>query len=244
MESPLNPVSPALRDEAADLDRVLAPLSADDRLRMAYARFGEGLIATTSFGHDAGLLLHHLHRLKIPVRVFFIDTSFHFPETLHYRDALTAAWGLRVHTVSSDDPGRRRYAVEKDGQLRISDIDACCGINKVEVQRRFLAIPDVRAFVSGLRRDQSPHRVHTPFAQVQRGRIKIAPFADWPQEDVDLYLRLREVPEHPLAAQGYASIGCSPLTCTRKPAPGEDNREGRWANSPKTECGLHLDFGP
>ncbi len=244
MDSQLNPAPAALVAQARELDEELSLMPADERLKRAYEFFGEGLIATTSFGHDAGLLLHHLHRLKIPIRVFFIDTGFHFPETLGYRDTLAAAYGLRVQTVSSDAPDRRRYAVEKDGELRISDTDACCGINKVEVQRRFLAIPDVRAFVSGLRRDQSPHRTHTPFAQVQRGRIKIAPFADWPQADVDLYLRLREVPEHPLAAQGYTSIGCSPLTCTRKPAPGLDLREGRWAGAPKTECGLHLDFGP
>jgi phosphoadenosine phosphosulfate reductase len=114
----------------------------------------------------------------------------------------------------------------------------------VEVQRRFLALPDVAAFLSGLRRDQSPNRKDTPFAQVQRGRIKIAPFADWPQKDVELYLRLWEVPEHPLAAQGYTSIGCSPVTCTRKPLSGENLREGRWAGDVKTECGLHTDFGP
>src|SRR3990172_3581664 len=134
----------ALRKQAGDLDRELTPLSADQRLLHAYALFGDGLIATTSFGHDSGLLLHHLHRLKIPIRVFFIETGFHFPETLRYRDVLTKAYGLRLHTVSSGDPGRRRYAREENGELRISDTDACCGINKVEVQRRFLAIPDVR----------------------------------------------------------------------------------------------------
>jgi phosphoadenosine phosphosulfate reductase len=226
------------------LDRELASLSADDRLRFAQAVFGDTLIATTSFGRDAGLLLHHLHRLKIPIRVFFMDTGFHFPETLSYRDALSAAYGLRLHSVSSDDPERRRYAREENGEIRISDTDACCGLNKVEVQRRFLALPDVGAFLSGLRRDQSDTRKDTPFAQVQRGRIKIAPFADWPQGDVELYLRLWEVPEHPLAAQGYTSIGCSPVTCTQRPAPDRDARSGRWAGEAKTECGLHTDFEP
>ncbi len=233
-----------LQVQADALNRELEPLSTDDRLRRLCADFGAGLIATTSFGHDAGLLLHHLHRLEIPIRIFFIDTGFHFPETLGYRDALTRAYGLRVHTVASDAPERRRYAVAEDGVVRITDTDACCGLNKVEAQRRFLALPDVRAWVTGLRRDQSVHRRHTPLAQVQRGRIKFAPFADWPQNEVDLYLRLWEVPEHPLAAQGYASIGCSPATCTRKPEAGEDARSGRWAGEPKNECGLHLDFGP
>ncbi len=231
----------ALRKRAAELNEEFAPLSADERLRRAHALFGDRLIGTTSFGRDAALLLHHLHRLKIPVRVFFMDTSFHFPETLEYRDTLTTLWNLNLVTVASDDPDRRRYAVTENGETRISDIEACCGINKVEVQRRFLALPDVDAFITGLRRDQSATRKDTPFVMVQRGKIKVMPFADWPQQDVDLYLRLWETPEHPLASKGYTSIGCSPVTCTRPPAPGDDARSGRWAGDTKTECGIHLD---
>jgi phosphoadenosine phosphosulfate reductase len=235
----------ALRRRAAELNEELAPLDADARLRLAYDVFGHGLIATTSFGRDAALLLHHLYRLKIPARVYFMDTGFHFPETLAYRDTLVKAWGLDVRTVQSDRPEaeRRQYMVTENGVTRITDVDACCGINKVEVQRKFLAQPDVTAFVSGLRRDQASTRHDTPFAAVQRGKIKIAPFADWPQADVDMYLKLWEVPEHPLAALGYTSIGCSPATCTRKPLPGEDARSGRWADDAKTECGIHLDTG-
>ena len=236
--------NPVLREQAEGLDFELSALDADARLRLAYARYGNGLVATTSFGRDAALLLHHLHRLEIPIRIFFMDTGFHFPETLEYRDSLTRAFDLRVQTVSSDDPGRRRYAEEGNGGLRIIDTDACCGINKVEVQRRFLALPDVKAFVTGIRRDQGPSRASTPFAQIQRDRVKIAAFADWPQNDVDLYLRLWELPEHPLASQGYTSIGCSPVTCTRKPLPGENARSGRWAGEAKTECGIHQDFKP
>lgn len=246
METSIYPDLTALHEQAKALNEEFGKLDADGRLRRAFELFGEGLIATTSFGRDAALLLHHLKRLQIPIRVFFMDTGFHFPETLEYRDRLTREFGLRVNTVSSDDPERRRYAYTENGELKIKDTDACCGINKVEVQRRFLALPDVKAFVTGLRRDQSSTRKDLPFVQVQRGRIKVMPFADWPQEDVDLYLRLWELPEHPLAAQGYPSIGCSPVTCTRKPMPGEDARSGRWAGDAKTECGLHLDmeFGP
>jgi phosphoadenosine phosphosulfate reductase len=232
----------ALRKQAAAWNEEFARLDADARLRRAHELFGDTLIATTSFGRDAALLLHHLYRLKIPVRVFFMDTGFHFPETLAYRDTLTKAWNLRVETVASDRPEseRRQYAVTENGETRIRDIDACCGINKVEVQRRFLALPNVAAFVSGLRRDQADTRKDVPFVMVQRGKIKFMPFADWPHEDVDMYLRLWEVPEHPLASQGYTSIGCSPATCTRPPVDG-DARSGRWADEAKTECGIHLD---
>jgi phosphoadenosine phosphosulfate reductase len=244
-------LSQASAQETADLARELneqfAALDTDMRLQKAFELFGEGLIATSSFGRDAALLLHHLHRLHLPVRVFFIDTGFHFPETLAYRDTLADLWNLRIETLASQDPGRRQYAettadAEGKSALRIRDTDACCGINKVTVQRAFLARTDVSAFLSALRRDQSDTRKNTPFALVQRGRIKLCPFADWPQDQVELYLRLWETPEHPLAAQGYTSIGCSPLTCTQRPLLGEGGRSGRWSGEAKTECGLHLDL--
>ncbi len=230
-------------DLAKELDQQFRDLDSDARLIKAYELFGESLIATSSFGRDAALLLHHMHRLQLPLRVFFIDTGFHFPETFMYRDVLAAKWNLRVESVASQEALRRQYAENlPEGQIRIRDTDACCGINKVAVQREFLGRKDVSAFLSALRRDQSDTRKATPFALVQRGKIKLCPFADWTQEQVDLYFHLWETPEHPLAAQGYTSIGCSPLTCTQRPAEGESNRSGRWAGETKTECGLHLDL--
>jgi phosphoadenosine phosphosulfate reductase len=229
---------------ARDLDREFAALSADERIRKAYALFGKELIATTSFGRDAGLLLHHIHRLQVPVRVFFIDTSFHFPETLAYRDTLTSDYKLDLREARSFEPDNRRYAADKEGNLVVSDTTACCAINKVGVQAAFLGRTDVKAFLTGLRRDQSETRAQTPFVHVQKGKLKICPFADWPAQDVEMYLRLWEVPEHPLAAQGYSSIGCSPVTCTSKPVDPDDPRSGRWVGEAKTECGLHLDYEP
>lgn len=244
------PADPALEARARELDAELAGMTAEGRIRRAYEVFGDGLVATTSFGRDAGLLLSHLHRLKLPIRVYFIDTTFHFPETLAYRDTLTSAYGLDLREVRSQDPDNRRYAdagadpATGKPALSIRDTAACCGVNKVAVQAAFLGRTDVKAFLAGLRRDQSESRKHTPFAHVQKGKIKICPFADWPSADVDLYLKLWEVPEHPLAKEGYTSIGCSPLTCTQKPLAGGDSRSGRWAGDGKTECGLHLDYEP
>jgi phosphoadenosine phosphosulfate reductase len=239
------PAAPgSLQAFAQELDREFASLTADERIRKAWSLFGKELIATTSFGRDAGLLLHHLHRLQTPIRVFFIDTSFHFPETLAYRDTLTSAYKLDLREARSFEPDNRRYGKTEDGKLSISDTSACCAINKVGVQAAFLGRTDVKAFLTGLRRDQSDSRAHTPFVHVQKGKMKICPFADWPAADVDMYLRLWEVPEHPLAAQGYSSIGCSPLTCTSKPIDPGDPRSGRWVGDAKTECGLHLDYEP
>lgn len=243
--APSDPAREALEAEARELDREFAGLSADDRIRRAFAAKGAGLVATTSFGRDAGLLLHHLHRLAIPIRVWFIDTTFHFPETLAYRDTLTSAYRLDLREARTSDPDNRRHArTAADGSLTIADTVACCGINKVAVQAAFLGRSDVTAFLAGLRRDQGDSRKNTPFVHVQKGKIKICPFADWPQADVDMYLKLWEVPEHPLAAQGYTSIGCSPVTCTQKPADPGDGRSGRWAAEAKTECGLHTDYDP
>ncbi len=229
---------------AEELNQEFASLSAEDRIRKVHALFGHELIATTSFGRDAGLLLNHLYRLHIPIRVYFINTTFHFPETLEYRDTLTSAYKLELREMKSAEPNNQRYSVIQDGVHTISDTQACCGINKVAVQAAFLGRTDVKAFLTGLRRDQSETRKATPFVHVQKGKLKICPFADWPAEDVDLYLRLWEVPEHPLAQQGFTSIGCSPITCTRKPVDAEDARSGRWAQDTKTECGLHLDYEP
>jgi phosphoadenosine phosphosulfate reductase len=234
----------SLQAFAQDLDREFASLTADERIRKAWALMGKELIATTSFGRDAGLLLHHLHRLQTPIRVFFIDTSFHFPETLAYRDTLTSAYKLDLREARSFEADNRRYARTEGGNLVISDTTACCAINKVGVQAGFLGRTDVKAFLTGLRRDQSDSRSHTPFVHVQKGKLKICPFADWPAQDVEMYLRLWEVPEHPLAGQGYSSIGCSPLTCTSKPVDPDDPRSGRWVGEAKTECGLHLDYEP
>jgi phosphoadenosine phosphosulfate reductase len=234
----------SLENLAQALNTEFATLNADERLRRAFSIFGTELIATTSFGKDAGLVLHHLHRLQIAIPVYFIDTSFHFPETLEYRDTLTSAYRLDLREVRSIDPLNRRYAVETDTGLTITDTKACCGVNKVAVQAAFLGRSDVKAFVAGLRRDQSDSRKDTPFVQVQKGKLKICPFADWPSSDVDMYLGLWEIPEHPLAKQGYTSIGCSPEICTSKPKDGADSRSGRWNTEDKTECGLHLDYEP
>jgi phosphoadenosine phosphosulfate reductase len=238
----MNTANTSLESLAAQLNAEFASLSADERIRQAFNLFGPELIATTSFGRDAGLLLHHLHRVKIPIRVYFINTTFHFPETLEYRDTLTSAYGIDLKEVQTEDPNNRRYASEKDRVLSISDTVACCGVNKVAVQAAFLGRTDVKAFLTGLRRDQSESRRDTPLAHVQKGKIKICPFADWPTADVELYLRLWEIPEHPLASLGYTSIGCSPVTCTSKPSNTADPRSGRWAKDDKTECGLHLDY--
>jgi phosphoadenosine phosphosulfate reductase len=120
--------------------------------------------------------------------------------------------------------------------LHRRDPDQCCFMNKVLPLRR--ALQGVRAWISGVRRDQTPSRADTPVVGRENGRVKIAPMARWTERDVWRYLHDHDLPEHPLLAQGYLSVGCAP--CTRPVAQGEDARAGRWPASAKSECGIHL----
>jgi phosphoadenosine phosphosulfate reductase len=172
--------------------------------------------------------------------VVFLDTGFHFDETLAYRDALVARLGLTVKVVRSATPTRRFLELHgSDIQKRNSDL--CCAENKVAPLQPELI--GKRAWISGLRRDQGRTRDSVKVVQPTDGGVaKVHPIADWTARDVYQYLRAHDLPEHPLFEQGYMSIGCAP--CTRPITDGESERDGRWAGSAKTECGLHTFLKP
>jgi len=169
--------------------------------------------------------------------VFFLDTGFHFPETLAYRDQLMQQMGVNVQTLLPDvghDGFRRKY-----GDLYLSDPDRCCYINKVEPLQR--AMSNLTAWISGIRRDQTDSRRNTPIISVsKRGQYKICPMVNYTEGDVWRYINRHDLPVHPLFNLGYMSIGCSP--CTQPMDEGGDSRSGRWAGQSKTECGLHVDI--
>ena len=127
---------------------------------------------------------------------------------------------------------------EHGAELWRRDPDACCAMRKVEPLRRALA--DVDAYATGIRRDESPTRQDTPVVEwdATRGKVKVNPLARWTQDDVDAYVSENGILVNPLQYDGYPSIGCAP--CTRRVEAGEDPRAGRWADSAKTECGLHV----
>ena len=197
-------------------------------LRWAGEEFGDGLVVTASFG-DAVLV--HLVSQAIPdADVVLLDTGYLFAETAWYAEHLRREYDLNLRTVYPRDD-----AVPDQW---MTDADACCQARKVEPMQRALA--GKTAWVSGLRRADSPSRATTPVVHVDllRQVTKINPLATWTDEDVEHYKAMELLPEHPLADRDYASIGCWP--CTRPVAPGEDPRAGRWAGSGKTECGLHV----
>ncbi|MEV7189851.1 phosphoadenylyl-sulfate reductase [Kitasatospora sp. NPDC093102] len=217
--------------------RELEEATPQEILTWAADTFGKRFCVTSSM-EDA--VVAHLASSVFPgVDVVFLDTGYHFAETIGTRDAVAATMPVNVITLTP-----LKTVAEQDAEhgpdLHDRDPDLCCSLRKVEPLDRGLAAYD--AWATGLRRDESPTRANTPVVSwdPKRRKVKIAPIARWTQEDVDAYVAANGVLLNPLLWEGYTSIGCSPLSCTRKPAEGEDARAGRWSGSGKTECGIHL----
>jgi phosphoadenosine phosphosulfate reductase len=162
------------------------------------------------------------------IEVLFLDTGYHFPETLQTVDAVDTRYPIKLVVAPAAPIGDERY---------MSDPDGCCHQRKVVPLEAGLA--GRLGWISGVRRSDSAVRANTPFVQIDsRGLVKLNPVAAWTDADLATYAALHEVPLNPLLDQGYPSIGCMP--CTRKPDEGEHARAGRWSAHAKTECGLHL----
>ena len=190
--------------------------------------------AVSSFGTESAVLLHMIAAVDRDVPVIFTNTQKMFGETLAYRDALAEQLGFTDLRVYRPDP--RLLAAKDASGLRWSyDPDGCCDLRKVEPLRRALAPFD--AWISGRKGFQSGTRRALPRFEMDEGRLKLNPLADWDKLRLDAYFAQHDLPRHPLEAAGYASIGCSP--CTSKVRPGEDPRAGRWRGWDKTECGIH-----
>jgi phosphoadenosine phosphosulfate reductase len=209
---------------------------------MLAAVLNEGLAgriaAVSSFGAESAVLLHLLASIDRSVPVLFLETGKHFPETLAYRDELVGALGLTGLINLTPDP--ILLAGRDENGLRWSyDPDGCCDIRKVQPLARALAGFD--ASFTGRKGFQSASRAGLPTFEIDAtdsaGRLKINPLAGWIADQIADYFTATGLPPHPLVAQGYASIGCSP--CTSKVAAGEDPRSGRWKGWDKTECGIH-----
>lgn len=213
----------------------LEALSPEERLAFAVETFGEDLLFTSSFGAQSGVLLHLWSRVARHLPVVVIDTGFLFPETLAYRDALASRLGLTVKVLRPDVP-TAEFVARYGADIQQSDPDFCCGLNKVAplapLKER------ARAWVSGLRRDQSRSRSEIRILEQDEHLVRVHPLASFTRTDVADYLARHDIPAHPLAARRYLSIGCAP--CTRALGDGEDERAGRWAWTGKTECGLHV----
>ena len=208
---------------------------AQTSLRWARDTFGDQLVVASSMGDE---VLVHLASLEAPgVNLLFLDTGYHFPETLAVRDQVSANHIVKVQTVLpllSVNEQTQKYGAD----LWARDPDSCCAMRKVEPLER--GLEPYSAWVTGMRRVDAPTRTDIEVIgwDSRRNKVKINPLASWTDEDLSRFISENGVIEHPLRAKGYASIGCAP--CTRAVAPGEDSRAGRWSGTSKTECGLHL----
>jgi phosphoadenosine phosphosulfate reductase len=203
-------------------------------LRWAGETFGESFAVTSSMADG---LLAHLASSAVPgVHVVFLDTGYHFAETIGTRDWITAVLPITLVNVLPEQTVAEQDA-QYGAELHDRDPDLCCSLRKVKPLAQALA--GYTAWGSGVRRDESPTRAGTKLVDwdAKRGMVKVNPLAAWTQDHVDAYVVEHQVPVNPLTDIGYASIGCAP--CTRPVAPGEDPRAGRWAGRGKTECGLH-----
>ncbi|GAA4859662.1 phosphoadenylyl-sulfate reductase [Saccharopolyspora rosea] len=221
----------ALVDEAAPR---LAEATAEEALRWAVETFGDGLIVASNM-QDA-VLVDLAAKAKPGVDVLFLETGYHFAETLGTRDAVAQVYGVTIVNAEPDQTVAEQDASEGP-RLYERDPNRCCFLRKVVPLRRTLS--RYEAWVTGVRRVEAPTRANTPIVtwDDRNGLVKINPLAAWSDEDMDNYITEHDVLVNPLVPAGYPSIGCQP--CTSKPAPGADPRSGRWAGTAKTECGLH-----
>jgi phosphoadenosine phosphosulfate reductase len=219
-----------------DLD--FEAMKAEELLRWAYEEFGDKLCLTCSWQKQSSVLVHMVSELGLEIPIIELDTHLFFRETYETRDALVERYGLNllppppVITVAEQHKREGPNLWERDP-------DRCCHIRKVEPLLE--ALKPYGAWISGIRRDQSPSRAQTPKVQWSEryGVWKIHPLVDWDERFVWGYIQVNEIPYNPLHESGYRSIGCMP--CTRPTSPGEEERAGRWAGSDKLECGIHVD---
>jgi len=226
------------RFTAADAVRLNNMFRGVDTSEMLRTVLGEQMVGdvalVSSFGAESAALLHFVAAIDPNVPVLFLDTGKHFPETLAYRDELAARLGLKdLRTLTPD-----AEVIEKRDAtgLRWSyDPDGCCEIRKVVPLEKAMAGFD--ASITGRKAFQASTRNALPRFELDGDRLKVNPFANWTKADLDAYFVEHDLPQHPLVAQGYLSIGCAP--CTSVVKPGEDPRAGRWRGWEKTECGIH-----
>ncbi|MFG1859015.1 phosphoadenylyl-sulfate reductase [Actinomadura geliboluensis] len=204
-------------------------------IRWAAATFGDRICLTSSMSDAA--LIHLVSKVKPGIDVLFVDTGYHFAETIGTRDAVEAVYPVNVINVTPSRTVEEQEAA-LGPRLFGRNPDLCCHLRKVEPLGR--ALEGYMAWFSGIRRDETASRRDRKVVEWdrKRGMVKVNPILDWSQEDMDNYIADNGVLVNPLHYDGYPSIGCAP--CTRPVAPGEDPRSGRWAGMGKTECGIHL----
>ncbi|HEY1076432.1 MAG TPA: phosphoadenylyl-sulfate reductase [Fontimonas sp.] len=223
-------LAPIDAEKIAALNREYAPLHFEERIRRLYQDFDPAkVLVTSSFAATSAYFLHIVSRIRPDQLIHFIDTGYHFPETVEYRQYLSDLFKLKVEGLRAED-WKHQFTTEE--QTWSKDPDFCCSVNKVEPLEAIK--PNYHVWVSSLMHWQTEHRAGLDIFEVRRNIVKFNPMIDVTRDERDAYIREHQLPFHPLVAKGYSSIGCTHCTVAG------DGRSGRWVGKPKTECGLHL----
>jgi len=226
--------------KTAEMSAMLSPLRAGERISLLYEMLGDRLVATTSFGIQAAVMLHLIHKHAPRIPVVFIDTGFLFPETYCYAEELMARLDLDLRIYQPMVSAARMQALW--GKLWEQDkagTDRYAMLTKIEPLNRALRDTGADVWLSGLRRSQSNTRVGRPLVEQQKKTLKAYPILDWADAEVENYMQQQGLPRHPLATMGYVTMGDWHST---SPVAGRDASATRF-NGQKYECGLHLDSG-
>ncbi|HEY6243296.1 MAG TPA: phosphoadenylyl-sulfate reductase [Pyrinomonadaceae bacterium] len=223
-------------EELAEIAAKLESQRPEEVLRWALQEFGPDVALATGFGAEGCVLIDMVSSINRHARIFYLDTDLLFPETYRLCEQLEGHYGVRIEQRTP----RLTLTAQAEGygeKLWERQPDLCCHLRKVEPLREILT--GLRAWITAIRRDQTPARANVGIVERDRkfGLIKINPLATWSARDVWNYVKKYDVPYNPLYDCGYASIGCTP--CTSVVQIGEDSRAGRWRGTVKTECGLH-----
>jgi phosphoadenosine phosphosulfate reductase len=222
--------------EAATLNARYGQLDAHEAIALTAGELFPGKVAlVSSFGADSAVLLHIVSEVDRNLPVVFLDTGRLFAETLEYRTRLTELLGLTDVRTVTPDPSRLAET-DPHRALWMTNPDLCCHVRKTEPLQR--ALEGFDAWFTGRKRFQNAQRATLNLFEAEGQRIKVNPLASWSIVDLKAYAERHALPEHPLVAKGYPSIGCVP--CTSRVAVGEDSRAGRWRGLDKTECGIHV----
>lgn len=204
----------------------------------AYSQAGKKLFTSSSFQSHSLVMLHILSRIDRSIPVYFINTGYHFPETIRFRDQVTEQFGLQTIDLKSEVP--KYMQRDSEGKLLFtSDPDHCCYLNKTQPMDGILRTYDV--WINGVRADQSAVRAAMMVEQpAAHGAVRFHPMLHWNAKMIWQYQQEFKLPKHPLEVKGYVSIGCEP--CTRRLDPNMQEREARWYGLKKVECGLHTEL--
>jgi phosphoadenosine phosphosulfate reductase len=207
-------------------------------LGWAIDEFWPQIAMSSSFQTQSMPLLHMATQIRRDLLVFFLDTGYHFWDTLIFRERIASEWKLNVLDLYRDTRWDV-FARQNTRSLPVDDPDLCCYLHKVQPMQK--ALKDLKAWISGIRRDQTATRAHAKILELQDdGLLKINPLLNWTKAQVDAYIKQHDLPVHPLLEKGYRSIGCAP--CTIAVGQSDDERAGRWVGRGKTECGLHTEM--